>query len=385
MNELKKKFSVVNGVVFLYHQPTQEKIDESFSGMPALFGVTIFGNNMNKLTKYALKIEKILNSDSAIGSVINNTKIKVPFLNIRVNNLKASEFGLTASDVSKVIKASKLGIKCFDIVREKNTIPVMIRLTNSKTTSIYDIKNLPIPTKNGKLIPLKAIADIIITRSVGKITRTNGRRGITLIAEVDGSIPSLISRLKQKFSQLKLDKGYHIEFGGQYPVLIKTLIQIVSIIAFALFLIYFILLIQFNSWKQPLIILLGVPFSFSGALIALFIAQGSLDISVGMGLLTLAGISVNNIIVLLEYANRLRLSEGLDIKNALINAAKIRLRPILMTASTTIFALLPAVFIHSIGSRIFQSFALSIIGGMVSASLLTLLVIPTIYYLVEKQ
>lgn len=194
---------------------------------------------------------------------------------------------------------------------------------------------------------------------------------------------SLVSRLRDRLRSLKLPSGYSIDFTGQYRTLMTTALELAFTIFAAVVLIYLIMAMQFRTFNQPLIILLTIPFSLVGALVALFTTGQGVDVSVGMGAVTLAGIAVNNAIVLVDYANRRRTS-GEAVEEALLGAASIRLRPILLTSLTTIFALLPVAIGGAADTSLFQPFAITVIGGLLSGAFATLVIVPTLTALFIK-
>ncbi len=243
---------------------------------------------------------------------------------------------------------------------------------------------VPYGTIIGGIVRLQDIADIRIRHAATAITRLNGQREVTLIAEVAGNIPAVVSRLKKKFGSMKMPQAYSLEFSGQYKVMIETGMEMPLALCCAVLLIYLIMAMQFESWKQPLIILVTIPLAFVGTAVALFVTRQGLDVSVGMGIVTLAGIAVNNAIVLVDFANR-RLATGVNVENALLSAASVRLRPILLTSVTTIAALLPTAISTTVGSRIFQPFAITVIGGLLTAMFATLLVVPTLLHFAMRE
>ncbi|MBL7187085.1 MAG: efflux RND transporter permease subunit [Phycisphaerae bacterium] len=377
MAALKKAYTKFNGVVFLYHQPTQEKIDESFSGLPALFGVTIYGTDMDTLVSLGNKVEGILAKDPAIANIVNNTKVKSPEINVRLDYPKLAQYGVKAEDVFAALQASQFGLEATRIIRQKEDVAVMVKMPISKPPDLVQFRQLPVTAGNGEIIPLDRVADIQISHVPASITRLNGQREITLMAEVNGSITSAVSRLRKQFSSIELPKGYSIDFTGQYKTLIETATEMLFVFLAAVVLIYLIMVMQFHSWLQPLIILFTVPLSLVGGIIALFITRQGIDVSVGMGVVTLVGISVNNAIVLFDCSNR-NISSGNTVQESLLFAASVRLRPVLMTALTTIFALVPTAIGTTVGSNIFQPFAVTVIGGLISGTIGTLLIVPTI-------
>ncbi len=402
--DFKKSCSKIKGTVFLFHQPTQEKIDESFSGLPAVFGVTIYGTNMNKLVSLAGKVEDILSKEPDVSNIVNNTEIEIPQVNVKINHPLLALYKVDAANVLTTLKAVRSGVEATEIIKQKENIKVIVKLDfnvchnigsieqthkghdimprlphdiDSRTFNIDTIKKLPIQTKDGKWITLERIADISINHAPAAITRLNGQREITLLAEINGSIPSVVRKLKRQFKSIKLPKGYTIDFTGQYHIIIKMVFEMIFAVLSAMVLIYLIMAMQFNSWLQPFIILMTIPLSLAYALIGLAITGQGLNISAGMGAMTLTGIAVNNAIMLMDFVNK-ELSYGKNINDALLSAVSIRLRPILITSLTTIAALLPAAIGSSTGSQLFQSFAITIISGLAGGMTATLIIIPSI-------
>jgi CzcA family heavy metal efflux pump len=384
MAALRKSYSRFAAVVFLYHQPTQEKMDESFSGLPALFGVTIYGTDTATLISLGSRVEDILAGDPAVTNVVNNAKVKSPALDVKIDHIKAAQYGVDIGNVLDTIQAAGLGVEATRIIRQKQDIAVLVKIDGYQMQTKAGLSNLPVITKDGDIIPLGKAADIETHYFPSSITRLNGRREITLLTDVSGSISSLVSRLRGKLAALKLPEGYSIEFTGRYKVLSKTINEMVFVLLAALLLIYLIMAIQFHSWLEPVVILFSVPLSLVGALILLFLTGCGFDVSVGAGAITLVGISVNNAIVLVDYFNRVRLG-GKSIHESLSYACSIRLRPILMTALTTIFALIPIAVGTAGRSSVFQPFAITVIGGLITATFATLVVIPVLMTFVAGQ
>ncbi len=376
MAELRRQYSRIPGVAFLYHQPTQEKLDESLSGLPALFGVTIFGSDMEQLVPLAARVEGLMTADPALSNIINNTRIKSPRIIVRPDPQALARFGLAPEDIFATLRAGRFGVPATTIVRQRQQVQVLLQSADA-TTTLDGLENLPVATPAGQLVPLNRLAAIRIDHLPAAVTRLNGQREVTLLAEVDGSIPAAVERLGQKFAALDLPEGYSITFTGQYQVLLQTARDFALVALAAILLIYLIMAMQFRSWLQPLVILVTIPVALVGAIVLLVVTRAGLDVSVGMGVLTLVGIAVNNAIVLLDYANR-ELAAGLTIQDALQSAASVRLRPIVMTAAATIFALLPVALNPAVGSRIFQPFAIAVIGGLLSATAATLVLVPVL-------
>ncbi|NIA15157.1 MAG: MMPL family transporter, partial [Nitrospiraceae bacterium] len=307
----------------------------------------------------------------------NNTKVSGSEIEVRVNHARLAQYGIEVGEVLAVLQAARLGVEATRIVRQKEDIAVLVKMDTDGLSDLDSITKLPLMTAGGETVLLERLADVKIGHTAAAITRLNGQREITLIAEVEGAIPAVVSRLREKFKVVQPPEGYSIDFTGQYEVLLKVALDMLVAVAAAMILVYFIMAMQFGSWFQPLIILITIPLSLAGALVALFVTHHGLDVSVGMGAVTLVGMAVNNAIVLIDYANR-RTAAGSAIREAVLEAASVRLRPILLTTFTTISALLPVAIGTTVGSRIFQPFAVTVIGGLASGVLATLIIVPTL-------
>jgi CzcA family heavy metal efflux pump len=377
MNGLRHAYSRIPGVVFLYHQPTQEKMDESLSGLPAMFGVTIYGNDMGELVSLAGKAEKIMAADPGLANIVNNTKIRSPRIIVRPNPVALARCGISPRDVFETLKAARFGVTATTIIRQRQPVQVVVKAGSSSSGTLDWLEHLRIAAPSGQAVPIRRIADVRIIHLPAAFTRLNGQREVTILAEVNGSIPSAVSRLRRKFAALPRPKGYSIAFTGQYAVMRRTILDFILVGLVAVMLIYLIMAMQFRSILQPLIIVVTIPVALVGAIVLLTVTRVGIDVSVGMGALTLVGIAVNNAVVLLDYANR-QVTAGQSLVDALRVSVSVRLRPILMTAATTIFALIPVAVDPAVGSRIFQPFAITVIGGLLSSTAATLILIPVL-------
>ncbi len=380
MDTLRRSYSRYPGVAFLYHQPTQEAMDEAFSGLPAFFGVTVFGPDLKVLTKLAADVKSILQRDPAVAAVVNPAEIGAPEIVVRVRYPDLARFNTAAGDVLDTVAAYRYGVEATQIVSERRVTGVWIWLRPAEGTdanSVRAISQIPVLTEDGGYVPLDRVADVNVASSPAILTRLNGQREVTLTADVTGPVSGLVARLDRSFSRMSLPKGYTVGYSGEYKTIVNTALEIFFSMVLAVAGVYFIMVIQFGSWTQPFAVLAAVPFALAGAIAALAAARQPVDVSVGMGLITLIGICVNNAIVLIEYANRAKRG-GLAWREALLRSASVRLRPILMTALVTLFALLPAAIVSPSGSRIFQPFAVTLLGGLFTATLATLVMVPVL-------
>ncbi len=324
--------------------------------------------------------------DPALTNIINNAKVRSPQIAVRPDPIKLGQYGLSPADVFDTVRAARFGTPATTILRQAQEVQVLVLMPQQNTNqagpmwpspTIESLRQLRIPTRSGEFLPLDRVAAIDVEHMPADISHLNGQREITILAEVSGSVSSVVGRLRDSLSGIALPAGYSIAFTGQYEVIGRMIRDFTLTGILAVMLIYFIMAIEFGSWLQPLFILITIPTALVGAIVLLAITRVGVDVSVGMGILTLVGISVNNAIVLLAYTNREK-ARGLSASEALSSAVAVRLRPILMTALTTIVALVPVAVNPAVGSRIFQPFAVAVIGGLLSATAATLILMPVL-------
>ncbi len=379
MNHLKNRFSGLDGVVLLYHQPTQEKIDESFSGLPAFFGISVSGDNIDTLRSLSVRVEQAMRQNGNLSNIVNDARFTVPQIEVRPKRAQLALYGLSADQLMRQLSLAFRGRVVTRFVKDQTPVSVFLRLPKGERQNIEQLKNLPVRTESGKYIPLQQLASLTMREIMPALTHLNGQREVTLIAEPAGNLWATVARLQEQFKSLAFPSGYTYQIRGQYQTLVESIKSFGLVILAAVLFVYLLLYLQFNSFWQPFVILLKAPLDFIGAFIAILLTRQSINISVGIGLLTLVGVSVNNAIILLDMANQLRKEKGLPIDEALLQAVHLRTRPILMTGLTTILGLLPAAIGFGIGSKIHQPFAITLIGGMITGILFSLNIIPAIY------
>jgi len=376
--DLQAKLTNIPGVSFLFHQPTQENIDESFSGLPAFFGITLLGSNQDSLVAYSKDVESVASNTSGINNLVNNAKIQVPQIQVVPRRDRLAAYQLSVNDVMRQMSVAFQGEIAGYFLRNQIPIALFIRLRPGDRDNIESLRKYPVRLGSGQTIPLDELCDIKTQDISPTINHLNGHREITMTAEVSGNLFKVVHNLKSTLSKIDLPRGYTVEIRGQYQTLIKTALSFLWVILFAVILVYIILYIQFDSFWQPFVILLKIPMDFLGAFIAILITGQQLNISVAIGLLTLVGIAVNNAIVLIDFANKFQ-QKGVSRMEALREAVHVRTRPILMTGLTTIFGLLPAAIGGGIGSKIHQPFAITLIGGLLVGMFFSLNLIPVLY------
>lgn len=377
MARFKHLYASFSGMSLLYHQPTQEKMDESFSGLPALFGVTIYGDNEDTLIHLASLVQAQLEKNPDISNIVNNTNVRSNQITVRLHHGALAQYGLTANQVMDIVRAAGLGLEVTQVIHGQESIPVLLRWQGIDLQYPDKIANLPVPLNHGGWVPLNKVADIVPAAVASNLTRLNGQQEITLLAEADGDLLSIARQVEEQLARLNMPAGYSATVSGQYQVLMDTAAQFLWVALAAILLIYLIMVMQFSSWLQPLAILAAIPIALAGGLICLRFAGQSLDVSAGMAALTLIGIAVNNGIVLLDFVNR-STQQGLSSVMAWQQAINTRIRPVLLTAITTIASLLPLAIGLGGASEIFKPFAVTVIGGLITATFGSFIFLPVL-------
>ncbi|MFQ5866759.1 MAG: efflux RND transporter permease subunit [bacterium] len=382
IRDLKSITDQIPGLITLYHQVTAEKMDESFSGLPTMFGITLYGEDYDKLLSYSQKIEKLASQTKGIGNVINNAKFTVPEIQVKPNPRQMARYGLSSKEVMDELRIRLGGEIVSWVVKGEKTVPIFLKGKTNGEVRLENLEKMLVKVAHGAYLPLSQLTNISTHYGANSITHINLQREVTLPAEIEGSIGGVSRRLKADIEKLNLPEGYFVEFGGQYKSLLEMLKGFAIFALISVLIVYLIMNVQLGNSVHPLAIMFELPLSFMGAFLAIAAFRQPLNLSFFIGLITLIGVSVNNGIVLIDYVNRRR-DSGMEREKAIEEAARIRARPILLTALTSIFALFPISLGLGIGSKIHQPLAICVMGGLLVNTILTLNVLPVIYCVLE--
>jgi len=383
IKDLKGATDQIPGLITLYHQVTAEKMDESFSGLPTMFGITIYGEDYARLLKYSQKIERMASQTEGVGSVINNAKYRVPELQVKPIPEQMARYGLSSKEVMDELKLHLGGEIISWVVKGERTIPIFLQGEDSLKHQIDNLGKIPVRIPGGGYVPLAHLTKVSTYYGANSIAHINLQREITLPAEVEGgAIGGVIRRLRVGIEKIHLPKGYFVEFGGQYSSLLDMLKGFAAFALISLLIVYLIMSLQLGNNLHPLAIMFELPLSFMGAFLAIAISRQPINLSFFIGLITLIGVSVKNGIVLITYVNQRR-ERGMSREEAIEEACRIRTRPILLTALTSVLALFPISLGLGIGSKIHQPLAICVMGGLMVNTVLTLNVLPVVYASLE--
>ncbi len=304
-----------------------------------------------------------------------------PEQNIRFDRERMSRLGVGARELATAIQANVGGSRAGFLRQSGEEIPITVRLRPEDRGSIMDIDNISVRSSSGDLIPISTLTEQVSERGPSSINRINGQRVTYITANLEQGVAlgSAVDMMRSDLSQLPLPDGFSIYFGGEYEEQIRAQRDFTMAILMAILLIYMVMAAQFERFIDPLIVMFSVPVAIVGVVPVLLFTSTTLNLQSLMGVVMLIGIVVNNAIVLVDYINLMRRERGLGIREAIIEAGRLRLRPILMTTLTTILGLLPLAFAFGTGGEIQAALARVVIGGLAASTLITLFLIPVVY------
>jgi cobalt-zinc-cadmium resistance protein CzcA len=384
---MQKEISIIPGVGFTFSQPIEMRFNELISGARSDIAVKIFGDDLNLLSQKGNEVAKIMSGIAGAEDISVQRLEGLPQLEIKINRQQIANHNININDVNEVIETALAGKNAGVVFEGDKKFDIVVKYSQEFKQDIDKIKKILIPSPLGFTIPLEEIADVKISEGPAEITRDNGKRRIVIQNNVRGrDIQSFIDELKIKISsQLKLPAGYVIEYGGQFQNLESAKQRLTVAVPIALFFIFTLLFIAFNSVKQGMLVFSGIPFAIVGGIFALVIRGMPFSISAGVGFIALFGVAVLNGIVMIAYFNRLE-EEGIkDVHERIIQGASVRLRPILMTAMVASLGFIPMAVSAGAGAEVQRPLATVVIGGLISSTFLTLLILPVLYGIFHKH
>jgi cobalt-zinc-cadmium resistance protein CzcA len=387
IKKMQKEISIIPGVGFTFSQPIEMRFNELISGARSDIAVKIFGDDLNLLSQKGNEVAKIMSGIAGAEDISVQRLEGLPQLEIKINRQQIANHNININDVNEVIETALAGKNAGVVFEGDKKFDIVVKYSQEFKQDIDKIKKILIPSPLGFTIPLEEIADVKISEGPAEITRDNGKRRIVIQNNVRGrDIQSFIDELKIKISsQLKLPAGYVIEYGGQFQNLESAKQRLTVAVPIALFFIFTLLFIAFNSVKQGMLVFSGIPFAIVGGIFALVIRGMPFSISAGVGFIALFGVAVLNGIVMIAYFNRLE-EEGIkDVHERIIQGASVRLRPILMTAMVASLGFIPMAVSAGAGAEVQRPLATVVIGGLISSTFLTLLILPVLYGIFHKH
>ncbi|WP_180374558.1 efflux RND transporter permease subunit [Helicobacter pylori] len=374
------------GVNFSFTQPIEMRISEMLTGVRGDLAVKIFGDDISELNRLSFQIAQVLKGIKGSSEVLTTLNEGVNYLYVTPNKEAMADVGISSDEFSKFLKSALEGLIVDVIPTGISRTPVMIRQESDFASSITKIKSLALTSKYGVLVPITSIAKIEEVDGPVSIVREDSRRMSVVRSNVVGrDLNSFVEEAKKAIAQnIKLPPSYYITYGGQFENQQRANKRLSTVIPLSILAIFFILFFTFKSIPLALLILLNIPFAVTGGLIALFAVGEYISVPASVGFIALFGIAVLNGVVMIGYFKELLL-QGKSVEECVLLGAKRRLRPVLMTACIAGLGLLPLLFSHSVGSEVQKPLAIVVLGGLVTSSALTLLLLPPMFMLIAKK
>ncbi|MGN8377783.1 efflux RND transporter permease subunit [Helicobacter pylori] len=374
------------GINFSFTQPIEMRISEMLTGVRGYLAVKIFGDDIGALNELSFQIAQALKGIKGSSEVLTTLNEGVNYLYVTPNKEAMANVGITSDEFSKFLKSALEGLIVDVIPTGISRTPVMIRQESDFASSITKIKSLALTSKYGVLVPITSIAKIEEVDGPVSIVREDSRRMSVVRSNVVGrDLNSFVEEAKKVIAQnVKLPPSYYITYGGQFENQQRANKRLSTVIPLSILAIFFILFFTFKSIPLALLILLNIPFAVTGGLIALFAVGEYISVPASVGFIALFGIAVLNGVVMIGYFKELLL-QGKSVEECVLLGAKRRLRPVLMTACIAGLGLLPLLFSHSVGSEVQKPLAIVVLGGLVTSSALTLLLLPPMFMLIAKK
>ncbi len=384
--KMAKKLESIPGVSFGFQQPIQMRFNELIAGVRQDIGIKIFGEDLDILSDLAKKVSEIVPTVKGAEDLYVEQVTGLPQIVVKLNRDKIAQFGLNVEDVNRTISAAFAGEAAGIVYEGEKRFDMVVRLEKANRQSIEDVKGLFVAAPDGNQIPLEQVADVSLQLGPNQIQREDAKRRIIVGFNTRGrDISSVVKEMQEKIEkQVKIPPGYFITYGGQFKNLEEANKRLSVAVPVALALILLLLFFTFGSIKYSLLIFTAIPMSAIGGVFALWFRGMPFSISAGVGFIALFGVAVLNGIVLISEFNRLKKEGMTDINAIILKGTSVRLRPVLMTATVASLGFLPMALSTGSGAEVQKPLATVVIGGLITATFLTLVVLPVLYTWFEK-
>lgn len=386
--QMAKVLEDIPGVGTSMSQPIEMRMNELLEGvgMRGDIGIKLFGPDRDIRQQYADQIAAIARKTDGAADVDVETTAGLPLLDIQIDRAKIARYGLNVGDVNDVIEIALAGKSASTVIEGDRRFPLVVRFAPQYRDDAESIGQILVHTPTGMDVPLAQLANIVETQGPVQLSRENGEGNTAIQANVRGrDLGSVVEEIQQKVEeQVELPPGYHLEYGGTYEKLQSGRTRLMIVVPITFTLIFLLLFATFGSLKQAALVFTGIPFAITGGILALFLRDLHFSLSAGIGFIALFGVAVLNGVVLVTFINELR-EKGMPLREAVEQGCKTRLRPVLMTAMVASIGFLPMAISHSAGAEVQRPLATVVIGGLITSTLLTLFVLPTLYNWFERD
>ena len=401
VEELQKVVTELPGNNYEFTQPIQMRFNELISGVRSDLGIKIFGDDMSVLLRSANQIKELVEKVPGAADLKIEQVTGLPVVAIELNREMMARYGLNVAEVQEIIEIAMGGKPAGQVFEGDKRFSLIVRLPEEERTDLEALKRIPVPlpaheeqtegaaskvANRTNFIPLSEIATFNSAPGPNQVTRENGKRRIVVTANVRGrDLGSFVAEVEQKIGQqIKLPPGYWINYGGQFEQLISAAKRLRVVVPVALGLIFVLLYMSLGSFKDSLLVFTGVPLALTGGVAAIWLRGIPLSISAGVGFIALSGVAVLNGLVMVSFITTLR-GEGRPLNEAIFKGAITRLRPVLMTALVAALGFVPMALAHGRGAEVQRPLATVVIGGIISSTALTLLVLPALYRMFHRR
>jgi len=385
-DEILKKLEVIPGVFFEKNQPIQMRFNELMTGVRQDVAVKIFGENLDSLSAYADQAGKVIQSVDGVTTPQIEQISGLPQINIAYDRVRMANYGLNIEEVNDVVSTAFAGKSAGQVFENERRFDLVVRLDSLHRKNIDDVNNLMVATRSGAQIPLSQVADISYKLGPAQISREEGKRRVVIGFNVkDRDVENVVKDIREKLNTLKLPSGYYFTYGGQFENLQAASRRLMFAVPVSLLLIFMLLYGTFHSFRQAALIFTAIPMSAIGGVFALVIRDMPFSISAGIGFIALFGVAVLNGIVLISTFNELEKEGENDMVKRVLEGTKARLRPVLMTATVASLGFLPMAISTGAGAEVQKPLATVVIGGLVTATFLTLFVLPLLYIIFNSK
>jgi len=381
------------GNLYEFSQPIQLRFNELISGVRSDVAVKVFGDDMAVLNDTAAEIAAVMKTIQGASEVKVEQTTGLPMLTVNIDRDKTSRYGLNVGDVQDAVATAIGGTEAGTLFEGDRRFDIIVRLPDNLRSDPEAIKRLPISLPRGQsgdgrttYIPLAEVASLELAPGPNQISRENGKRRIVVTSNVRGrDIGSFVAEAEQRLQQqVKIPAGYWTTWGGQFEQLQSATQRLEIVVPVALLLVFTLLFMMFGNIKDGLLVFSGIPFALTGGLVALWLRDIPMSISAAVGFIALSGVAVLNGLVMIAFIRSLR-DEGMSLDKAIVEGALTRLRPVLMTALVASFGFVPMAIATGTGAEVQRPLATVVIGGILSSTMLTLLVLPILYWLAHRN
>ncbi len=386
VEKMKARLLQIPGVNYEFTQPIEMRFNELMTGIRQDVAVKIFGEDLDILAAKAREVSQLISNVEGVGDLHVEATEGQPQISIQYDRNKLSSYGLNISDINTLISSAFAGRKAGTIFEGEKKFDLVIRLKDEFRSELNDVKNLQVNLPSGEAVPLSEVAQVSYRPGPMQISRDNTHRRTYVGINVRGrDVQTLIEEIKVILDEnLDLPPGYYIQYGGAFENLERAAERLQLVVPLSLGLIFLLVFLALRSLKQTIMIYVAIPLAAIGGVFSLWLRDMPFSISAGIGFIVLFGIAVLNGLVLINGWNDLKANSDLPLKDRIVLGAKRRIRPILLTASTDILGFMPMALSTSAGAEVQRPLATVVIGGMISATLLTLFVLPILYSWTEK-